>query len=108
MVFVMLGDDVFTAVDHKPKRTRELKRLANLRANPHAAVLADHYVERWEELWWVRGDATGEVLPADSPDGLRAVEQLVAKYRQYAAARPQGPVIRLRVERWMGWRAEAP
>src|SRR5579884_3748103 len=45
-----------TAVDHKPKRTRALVRLANIEANPRVSALVDHYEADWERLWWVRAD----------------------------------------------------
>ena len=50
------GDVLYTAVDAKPKSTLELKRLDNVRANPHVSVLVDHYDEEWTQLWWVRVD----------------------------------------------------
>ena len=45
IVFAVAGDVVYHAVDHKPKRTTALKRLANLEADPRAALLADAYDE---------------------------------------------------------------
>ncbi|WP_046503467.1 pyridoxamine 5'-phosphate oxidase family protein, partial [Streptomyces odonnellii] len=34
VTFVVSGDMVFFAVDHKPKRTWDLRRLRNVRENP--------------------------------------------------------------------------
>jgi PPOX class probable F420-dependent enzyme len=100
--FAIAGDTIFHAVDHKPKATRALARLRNLRADPRAAVLADHYDdEDWSALWWVRADGTADILE-DAPGAL---ELLVARYPQYAAHPPQGPVIALHVERIVGWEA---
>src|SRR5690242_6847826 len=62
VTFAVDGDHVYTAVDAKPKRTRELKRLRNIRANPRVAVLADHYEVDWSRLWWVRADATATIV----------------------------------------------
>ena len=62
MVFVLREDTIFSAVDAKPKRTRALRRLANIAANPHAAALVDHYAEDWDSLWWVRADGSARVL----------------------------------------------
>ncbi len=57
VVFAVEGDTVVVAVDHKPKRTTALKRLANVRANPRVALLADHYADDdWDALWWARAD----------------------------------------------------
>jgi PPOX class probable F420-dependent enzyme len=100
--FVLVGDVVYSAVDHKPKRSERLRRLDNLRANPAACLLVDGYEEDWARLWWVRVDGTGRVLDAPPGDALAA---LVAKYPQYAERPPGGPTIALAVDRWSGWTA---
>lgn len=51
---VPTGDEVVVAVDHKPKRTRDLRRLRNLAENPRGAFLVDRYDDDWTHLWWVR------------------------------------------------------
>ena len=38
--FVLDGETLYTAVDEKPKRTRRLKRLENIEANPQVEVLS--------------------------------------------------------------------
>jgi PPOX class probable F420-dependent enzyme len=60
VVFALVGDNVWTAVDAKPKSTRELRRLANIESNPRVSMLVDQYEDDWSALWWVRvdGDAT--------------------------------------------------
>jgi PPOX class probable F420-dependent enzyme len=73
--FVIEGDVLYTAVDEKPKRTRRLKRLANVEANPQVEVLIDHYDDDWSRLWWVR--LRGRARIVEDP---RAVELLAAKY----------------------------
>ena len=60
ITFAVDGDVIWSAVDDKPKRSRELKRLANIRSNPAVSVLADHYDDDWTRLWWVRADGTAE------------------------------------------------
>jgi PPOX class probable F420-dependent enzyme len=100
--FAVDGDRLYTAVDAKPKRTRDLKRLRNIHANPHVAVLADHYDDDWSRLWWVRADATAEIL--QDPDAMaRPIALLRERYRQYRETPPEGPVIAISVERWTGW-----
>lgn len=102
MTFTVEGDRVFTAVDAKPKTTRDLKRLRNIRADPRVALLADHYEDDWSRLWWVRADATAEVV--DDPAAMaRPIALLCERYPQYRAAPPEGPVIVIDVERWSGW-----
>jgi PPOX class probable F420-dependent enzyme len=107
VVFALDGDTIVSAVDAKPKRTTALRRLANVRADPRVALLADHYDEDWTALWWVRADGRGRVLEPDDATARAAVERLVARYPQYRDAAPAGPVLAVEVERWSGWRARA-
>jgi PPOX class probable F420-dependent enzyme len=102
LVFALDGDTIYSAVDPKPKRTTDLKRLRNVGANPRVALLADHYDDAdWDALWWVRADGAGRVLDS-SPD---AVALLRERYAQYRDAPPEGPVLAVDVRRWSGWRA---
>jgi len=104
IVFALVGDELFSAVDHKPKRTQRLRRLENIAANARVSVLADHYDEDWERLWWVRADGTARIAE-DGDEQARAIDALVARYEQYASRRPEGPAIVVAVARWVGWRA---
>jgi PPOX class probable F420-dependent enzyme len=106
VTFAIEGDHIFTAVDAKPKRTRDLKRLRNIRAEPRVAVLADHYEDDWTHLWWVRADATAEIIE-DPAAMARPISLLRERYRQYREEPPEGPVIALTVERWTGWAYES-
>ena len=100
--FALSAETIFSAVDHKPKSTRLLRRLANLRANPNAALLVDHYADDWSTLWWVRADGTGRILDT-GPDLTRAIALLVEKYAQYRDEPPAGPVIAIDVATWRAW-----
>jgi PPOX class probable F420-dependent enzyme len=100
--FVLDGDDLLSAVDAKPKATRKLRRLANVRENPHVCVLVDHYEDDWSRLWWVRMDGRAEVVDG-GPRAERAVRLLSDKYEQYRSAPPAGPVLAIHVERWAAW-----
>jgi PPOX class probable F420-dependent enzyme len=104
IVFAVAGDVIYHAVDHKPKRTTALKRLANLRADPRVSVLADGYDEDWERLWWVRADGTARILPAGHAE---AIELLRERYPQYADRPPEGPVVAIDVTRWSEWSASS-
>jgi PPOX class probable F420-dependent enzyme len=105
--FAVDGDTIWSAVDAKPKRTRSLRRLENIAADPRVAVLADHYDEDWSRLWWVRLDGRG--APLDDPaEAGRAIDALAAKYPQYRTDRPDGPVLRIEVEAYRGWSAVPP
>jgi PPOX class probable F420-dependent enzyme len=100
--FAVDGDRVYTAVDAKPKDTRDLKRLRNIRANPRVAMLADHYEDDWTHLWWVRADGTAAVV-ADPAAMAGPIALLGDRYRQYRDDPPAGPVIAVTVQRWTGW-----
>ena len=103
MAFALAGETVYSAVYAKPKRTRALRRLANVAAEPRVAVLADHYEEDWGALWWVRADGTGRILDAGEPEGRNALGLLAGRYAQYRDAPPAGPVLAVDVARWSGW-----
>lgn len=108
LVFAVDGDAVYSAVDHKPKRTAALRRLANVRANPAVSLLVDHYDDDdWDRLWWVRADGHGTVLDGDDPVARRAVALLQARYRAYAERPPGGPVLAVQVTSWTGWAADS-
>jgi PPOX class probable F420-dependent enzyme len=102
--FAVRDDRLVTAVDHKPKRTTALARLAHVRAHPAVSVLVDEYRDDWDALWWVRVDGTATVLDdvTTEPDLLQL---LVAKYPAYADVAPSGPAIVVTVQRWQGWSA---
>jgi PPOX class probable F420-dependent enzyme len=94
------------AIDHKPKTTTRLRRLANIADNPSVCFLVDEYDDDWTRLWWVRADARAEVLDGTVRDA--ALAALTAKYRQYRDRTPTGPVVGARVVRWSGWSAQPP
>jgi PPOX class probable F420-dependent enzyme len=102
VVFALVGDAVYSAVDGKPKRSRRLQRLANVRADPRCALLVDHYEDDWSRLWWVRADGNGAVVD-DVPAAHPGVEALAARHPQYREERPAGPLLVVTIERWSGW-----
>lgn len=104
IVFAVAGDRLYTAVDHKPKRSTRLARLANIRADPRVSVLADHYDDDWDRLWWVRVDGRAAVHEAgDQAEAGRSA--LVAKYDQYRERPPAGPVITVTIDSVRSWSA---
>ena len=104
VVFVVDGETVCFAVDSKPKRTTNLKRLRNIAANPSVALLVDHHEEDWSRLWWVRVDGSARLLDR-APDAEHAIDLLVEKYPQYTRHRPAGPVVAIDIQRITGWEA---
>ncbi|HEU5320007.1 MAG TPA: TIGR03668 family PPOX class F420-dependent oxidoreductase [Methylomirabilota bacterium] len=100
------GACCWSAVDAKPKRTRQLRRLRNIAENPRAALVVDHYEEDWRALRWVLVEGPAEVL-TDGPATAGALDLLRDKYRQYReGALPADGValIRLTAERLLHWR----
>lgn len=105
VVFAMTATVVWTAVDAKPKTTRSLRRLANIASDPRVSLLVDHSEDDWSRLWWVRADGAATVVPVGGEEGHLARAALAAKYPQYAAQAPAGPLIRIAVDGWTSWSA---
>jgi PPOX class probable F420-dependent enzyme len=98
--FAIEGEMLYTAVDEKPKRTRQLQRLRNIESNPRVEVVIDEYDEDWSKLWWVRLRGSARVV-----DDRRPIELLAAKYPQYRERPPNGPVIAVSIEERVEWTA---
>ncbi|KFU82508.1 PPOX class probable F420-dependent enzyme, Rv0121 family [Amycolatopsis lurida] len=104
VTFVLEGDSVAFAIDHKPKSTTALRRLKNIAENPLVSFLTDHYAEDWAELWWARADGVARVL-TDPDEQALPVRLLREKYPQYEAQPPPHAVVTTLVHAWSGWRA---
>ena len=102
IVFALVGETVFSAVDAKPKRSTALQRLADVRSEPRCALLVDHYEDDWRRLWWVRADGTGAVVDAP-PIEHPGIQALVRRFPQYRDEPPSGPLLVVTVQRWAGW-----
>jgi PPOX class probable F420-dependent enzyme len=96
----------YSAVDDKPKRTRSLRRLADVGEYGTATLLVDYYVEDWEQLWWVRAGGPAHVVDdLASAEHRRAVRLLLAKYPQYLTHALDGPVLVIELSQWRSWAA---
>ena len=104
LCFALDGEVLYSAVDDKPKRSKRLQRVENIRNRPRVAVIVDQYDEDWTRLWWVRLDGTARVLDTGS-EREHALALLRSKYQQYRAQPPTGAVIAVDVVRWRGWSA---
>jgi PPOX class probable F420-dependent enzyme len=104
ITFALGDDELYFAVDHKPKRTVNLQRLRNIEANPAVSVLADHYENDWSRLWWVRVDGQARIVNAGE-QREKAITLLSSRYEQYRSVPPAGPVVAIAVERLSGWSA---
>jgi PPOX class probable F420-dependent enzyme len=102
--YALLRDKVYFTIDEKPKKKpARLKRLANLRANPVAALVVDRYDEDWSRLGWVMVQGAAEVLAA-GPEHDEAQAALRARYPQLAAMRIEAlPVVAVRIEHAASW-----
>jgi len=106
--FVLLGDTVYHAIDAKPKSAApdKLRRVRNVRVNPSAALLVDHYDEDWGRLWYVLLRGHAGVLDHGA-EQQRAIAALKRKYVQYRTTLPlarDALVIALAVRRISHWR----
>jgi PPOX class probable F420-dependent enzyme len=112
--FVYDGVAIYSAIDHKPKRTSGygLKRLQNIVQNPQVAFLVDHYEEDWPQLYYVLIRGTATILEG-GPERQRALHMLEDKYPQYRErhlAGSAGLVIKIlptSVRHW-GWHDALP
>lgn len=103
--FAVVDDWIVSAVDHKPKRTGQLRRLDDIAASGTATVLVDEYHEDWTQLWWVRVHGRAVVDEPGAPGEAAALDALVAKYEQYRRDPPTGAVYRVALDevRWWRW-----
>jgi PPOX class probable F420-dependent enzyme len=98
ITFALEGDAIYSAIDHKPKTTTQLKRLANIERDPRVTLLVQNYADDWTLLWWVRMKGNARL----TDEGLDA---LMSKYPQYRERPPSGTVIAIDVSEWSGWYA---
>jgi PPOX class probable F420-dependent enzyme len=89
VVYALDGRRVILPIDTlKPKRSTELGRLANVRADSRCVLLVEHYHDDWSALWWVRLHATARIVEAsdESTGELAAlVRLLAARFPAYGA-----------------------
>jgi PPOX class probable F420-dependent enzyme len=107
--FALVGERVYWAVDAKPKRSRELRRVRNIEQNPRVAFVVDVWDEDWTRLAWVMVEGAAAVV-TDDAERSAAIAALVAKYSQYAAmdlATAAGAVVAITPERVLAWHATA-
>lgn len=104
IVFALVGETLYTAVDSKPKRSRTLRRIENARERPDVTVLVDHYEDDWARLWWARLRGRARVLE-DGDEAAEALAALAAKYEQYRESPPGLPVLAVDLDDWRFWSA---
>jgi PPOX class probable F420-dependent enzyme len=108
IVFATHAGVLWSAIDEKPKSTRDLARVRHLRRDPRATLLLDHYDDDWKRLWWIRLDVIGTVVEPDALDRAAALEALRGKYAQYRARgllASDAPLLRFEIQAIRSWRA---
>jgi PPOX class probable F420-dependent enzyme len=106
VTFAVVGGEVWSAVDEKPKRVpgEDLARVRWLRARPGSALTVDRYSDDWNRLAWVQ--VIGETAVVEVAGHERVLEALAARYPAYRERPPQGPLLRLVPNRCIYWRAQ--
>jgi PPOX class probable F420-dependent enzyme len=102
--YALIRDEVYFTIDEKPKKKpTALKRLANLRANPFAALVVDRYDEDWSRLGWVMVRGSARILESGAEHD-QAQAALRQRYPQLAAMRIEDlPVVAVRIEHASSW-----
>ena len=102
--FALVDGWLASAVDHKPKRTGQLRRLDDMERAGSATVLVDHYTEDWSQLWWVRIRGRAVVHRDRDDEAVAVLAALAAKYSQYRERPPAGAVYRIAMDEVRSWR----
>lgn len=104
VVYAPVGDGLAVPVDRvKAKRTTDLQRVRNLRADPRCVLLVEHYDDDWSRLWWVRVHAHAAVLEGPNAEAARAA--LAALFPAYRTPDAIAAVLLLRPTAVTGWQA---
>ena len=92
ITFAVAADAVWSAIDEKPKRTREPARLRHLARRPAAALCVDRYDEDWTRLAWVQLLGDVEIVP---PRRRRTRSPRSRPATRPTASGAAGPLLRL-------------
>ena len=102
VVFAVVGEEIVSPIDHKPKTGVVMRRVRNLERDDRVTLLVDYYDEVWTRLAWlmVRGHATVDSSPPDN-----VTRALNARYEQYAPDERHDALIRIRPTKlsWWSW-----
>ena len=100
----VLGLERFELGHHRGASHDTSRILRHSYHTPEYVRLTQHAYDDWAQLWWLRLQGIATVHDGDDV-AAAARDALVAKYEQYRARRPEGPVLALRVERASWWSA---
>ena len=101
IVFVVVEDTVWSAIDSKPKSTRALRRLDNIRVNPWVSLLVDHYSDDWTAC----GGSGWTATPGSSSHEPAPVRRSrpCPEVPSVPADAPAGPLLGVTANRWASW-----
>lgn len=103
--FTVAAGTLYTAIDRKPKTVGPwaLRRIRNVRENPHAAVVVDVYTEDWSQLGFLMLEGPARILERGRAHS-RAITSLRRKYPQYRGMRlDDRPLIAMTIQRVVRW-----
>ena len=103
--FAFDGEELYSPIDEKPKKRFPLllKRIKNIRENPHVSVVVDRYDDDWRRLAYVLITGRAKVL-VKGQRHHRAVLLLRRKYPQYRHMAIQDrPMIQIQPARVKSW-----
>ncbi|MDP9233355.1 MAG: pyridoxamine 5'-phosphate oxidase family protein [Actinomycetota bacterium] len=100
VVYAVVGDEIVSPIDHKPKSGRTLMRVKNLHRDARVTLLVDVWDEDWPKLGWcmVRGQA---VIDPSAPAEL--MQAINARYPQYRPDEVHDALIRIRPTKLSWW-----
>lgn len=109
--FCLIGDDLYTPIDEKPKRGEpsSIRRIRNITANPNVQVLFDVYDDRdWTRLRYLQLRGTASLVD-DAAQRASAIAGLRRRHAQYEhMSLEQRPIIFVAIERVVEWIAAEP
>jgi len=102
--FALVGGEIYSPIDQKPKRTTELARIKHVRARPDVCLTVDHWDEDWSKLAWLQVRGLARVVEA-TPEVVAALRRRYPPYR--AMALEIRPLLAIRVREVVGWSASS-
>lgn len=103
--YVFDGQEIYSPIDEKPKKSSplRLKRIRNIRANPHVSMVVDKYDDDWRKLAYVLITGRAKILLGGQKH-KRAALLLRRKYPQYRKMAIQDrPMIQIQPTHWKSW-----
>ena len=107
VVFVFDDNYFYLPVDEKRKTVKpeKLKRILNIKKNPHVALLIDEYNEDWTRLAFVMIQGKASIVSRLREDTWprEAYKKLMTKYPQYQKIRLSEISIIIKPEKISSW-----